>query len=123
MGPGALASFGANCDYGDEVVLQISAASLTNGEGTTFEPLLVGTTVDCDLPSGFGPGPAPETGDASCDGRVNSIDAALVLQFNARLIPLNDCLVEADINRDDRINSIDALIILQCSAGLSDLCV
>ena len=47
------------------------------------------------------------TGDASCDGSVNSIDAALILQFNAGFTTLN-CSENADVNRDGRVDSVDA---------------
>ena len=45
--------------------------------------------------------------------RVNSIDSALVLQFNARLINSLNCPENADVNQDGSINSRDAVIILQ----------
>ena len=67
-------------------------------------------------------------GDANCDGNVNSIDATIILQFDARLLgDVWPCrFVElilasqdaADVNGDSRINSLDALLILQLDAGL-----
>lgn len=60
------------------------------------------------------------TGDATCDGRVNSIDAALVLQFGAGLIESLPCQANADTNGDTFVNSIDAALILQYDAGLID---
>lgn len=60
-------------------------------------------------------------GDANCDQRVNSIDAALVLQFDAALISAFACTDQADINQDGRIDSRDAAAILQIDAGL--LCI
>jgi CSLREA domain-containing protein len=57
-------------------------------------------------------------GDANCDGHVNSIDAALVLQYGAGLLHTIACQSAADANRDGHINSIDAALILQYSAGL-----
>ncbi len=59
-------------------------------------------------------------GDASCDGNVNAIDAALILQYAARLLPSLDCSDVADTNRDGLINSIDAQLILQYYAGLME---
>jgi parallel beta-helix repeat protein len=58
---------------------------------------------------------APPLGDTNRDGRVNSIDAAVVLQHTAGLLGLPPC---GDVNRDGRTDSIDAALILQCSAGL-----
>ncbi len=62
------------------------------------------------------PTPPGQAGDANKDGTVNSIDAALVLQRTAGLLPsINP---NADVNGDGRIDSIDAALILQFVAGL-----
>ena len=57
-------------------------------------------------------------GDVNCDAAVNSIDAALVLQFDARLTASLACPEFADMNASQDINSIDAALILQRVAGL-----
>ena len=57
-------------------------------------------------------------GDADCDEDVDSIDAAHVLQFEARLLAEIACPDNADANHDGRVGPIDAAIILQISAGL-----
>lgn len=63
--------------------------------------------------------PPPDgTGDVNCDGSVDSIDAALVLQLGAGLIGALTCGENADANADGTINSIDAALILQFNAGL-----
>jgi len=62
--------------------------------------------------------PARPFGDASCDSVANSIDAALVLQYDAGLIDSLECQPSADVNGDGRVNSIDSALILQYSAGL-----
>lgn len=66
------------------------------------------------VPSGSSPG------DANCDGVVNSIDAALVLQYVAALVPSLGCQDAADANGSGAINSIDAFLVLQYNAGLID---
>jgi len=66
------------------------------------------------------PGPAAGSGDASCDGQVNAIDAAFVLQFSAVLLDELPCEDAADVNQDGTVNAIDASIVLQFSAGLID---
>ena len=60
----------------------------------------------------------PLYGDASCDGRVNSIDAAVVLQYSAGILPSLGCPANADVNGDGRANSLDSALILQYAAGL-----
>jgi hypothetical protein len=62
--------------------------------------------------------PPESKGDVDCDGDVDSIDAALVLQYDARLTATLPCLWNADVNHDGDINSIDGTIILQIAAGL-----
>jgi len=57
-------------------------------------------------------------GDVDCDGTVDSIDAAIVLQFVAGLYDFSRCPVTGDVNHDGRTDSVDAAIILQYSAGL-----
>jgi hypothetical protein len=64
------------------------------------------------------PGPVGLPGDANCDGNVDSIDAALILQFEAEILDSVPCPEDADSNDDGAINSIDAAIILQSGAGL-----
>ena len=62
-----------------------------------------------------------ETGpihDVDCDGSVNSIDAVLILQFDAGLIDTLACGWNADVNDDGLANAIDATLILQYDAGL-----
>ena len=62
--------------------------------------------------------PSGANGDVSCDGAVNDIDALLVLQYEADLIPALPCPESGDTNGDGAVNSIDALLILQLKAGL-----
>ncbi len=61
-------------------------------------------------------GGAPIKGDINADGKINSIDALLVLKSSVESIQLNDAeRAAADVNGDGKVNSIDALIILQIS--------
>jgi hypothetical protein len=59
-------------------------------------------------------------GDATCDGRVDSIDAAIVLQYTAALLGSLACPA-GDVNDDGRSDATDAAIILQHVAGLIPL--
>ena len=62
--------------------------------------------------------PLSERGDVNCDGETDSIDAALVLQFEARLIDALACQGAADVYEDGGVDSRDAGLILQIEAGL-----
>ncbi len=64
------------------------------------------------------PTPPGLPGDVNCQGGVNSVDSALVLQFGAGLVGHLSCEQNGDVNHDGRINSIDAALILQFVAGL-----
>lgn len=64
------------------------------------------------------PTPQWPPGDANVDGVTNVIDAAIVLQFVAGLVPsINPA---ADVNDDSVVDAIDAAIILQYTVGLID---
>lgn len=58
-------------------------------------------------------------GDVNGDGRLNSIDALIVLNASVQNLTLNpQQKILADMNSDSKINSIDALKILRKSVGL-----
>jgi hypothetical protein len=57
-------------------------------------------------------------GDANKDGRIDSIDASIVLQHDAGLYDLGPRFANADVNQDGEITSVDATIILQYNGGL-----
>ncbi len=100
-----------------------------------FAPKITPTPTASDTPTSTpavptdtpGPGtpeptatPAPNglIGDVNCDGEINAIDAAFILQFIAGLIDELPCPENADVNEDGATNTIDAALILQFSAGL-----
>ena len=90
--------------------------------GKALAPVPTPTTTRTPTPQAtVTPTPTPgrcqaSLGDANGDGRVNSIDAALILQFTAGLLP--SISPNADANQDGQTNSIDAAVILQFGAGL-----
>ena len=59
-------------------------------------------------------------GDANCDGQIDSIDATLVLQFEAGMIGQLKGGSLADVNLDGARNAIDSALILQLDAGIID---
>ena len=60
---------------------------------------------------------AAQRGDVNSDGKVNSSDALLVLQYSVGVIKKID-KTAADLNGDGKVNSSDALTILQISVGI-----
>lgn len=59
-------------------------------------------------------------GDANCDGVVNVVDAALMLQVGAGLIGGLPCQSNGDVSGDGTIDALDAALVLQFAAGLID---
>ena len=67
-----------------------------------------------------------KTGDLNDDGTANSVDALLVLFYDAGLskpsaAQANRWFANADVNCDTTVNALDATLILQAGAGLYDL--
>ena len=63
---------------------------------------------------------AQANGDVNCDGSVDPVDAALILQQTAGLINEMGCEFNGDVSRDGAISPIDAALILQFAAGIID---
>jgi len=59
-------------------------------------------------------------GDVDCTNEVDAIDATLLLQFDAELVPSLPCEFRGDVNVDEQINAVDAALVLQYVAGLLD---
>ena len=56
-------------------------------------------------------------GDVNANGSIDSVDAQLILQYVAALIPTLPSLVKGDPNEDGRVDALDALLVLQLEAG------
>lgn len=56
-------------------------------------------------------------GDADCNGTVTVLDAAVILQFDVRLLPALPCPQNADANDSGAVTIIDASLVLQYTAG------
>ena len=58
-------------------------------------------------------------GDVNNDGKVNVLDAVMVLRHDANIIKLDDSqLKAADVNNDDKVDVLDAVMILRYEAGI-----
>lgn len=90
-------------------------AAVANGSVTCSEEPQPTPTPTLPEPPGSLPG---LPGDVNCSGNTNSVDAALVLQYDAGLVDSMACAKNGDLNDDGDINAIDAAIILQEVAGL-----
>lgn len=62
--------------------------------------------------------PTKLLGDVNDDGLVESLDALLILQYDAALLGSLPNRGNGDVNLDENINSLDAALILQFIAGL-----
>jgi hypothetical protein len=116
MGTVQLGSITFRCDRTGATSLSISLQ--TFHDATDGDPMLINAqTIEGAVYCNPQAAP-PLMGDVNCDGRVSAIDAALVLQYTARLIRSLPCQDNGDVNGDGLINSIDAQLILQRVAGL-----
>lgn len=122
--PLAAIVFACNQQGATEVEVTLNVfADATPGEPTEIGAAVQNGVVTCTT-GGPAPTPTPTTGpvdaldgDVNCDGLVNSVDAALLLQFGAGFIDELPCPRNGDINGDGQANAVDASIILQIVAG------
>ena len=93
-----------SCDFGIE--------RLKGGDGYGNSFSLETAPLDARLKIEGTPAPL---GDVNGDGRVDNLDAAWVLQYDAML---RETIENGDVNSDRQTNSIDASLILRLDAGL-----
>ena len=111
----------------------------TPEEVTGFAPKITPTPTASDTPTSTptvltntpAPGETPEPtatpgangliGDVDCNGEINAIDAAFLLQFVTGLIDELPYPENADVNENGSTDTIDAALILQFSAGLLNM--
>ena len=104
------------CDRSPTLRITVDADAATPGESgwVDIENLVTGEVVQVHVDAE----PPTLPGDANCDGSVDPLDAASVLQYYVRLVPSLPCLANANVNASAGIDVVDALLILQFSAGL-----
>ena len=114
------ASFAAGSTIGQPLAGSSESASFQLDAG--FWSGVAGAIVAAPTPGPGDPTATPPPGgligDANCDGTVNAIDAAFILQFGAGLIGGLPCADLADANQDGDVSAIDAALVLQFGAGL-----
>ncbi len=96
--------------------LTVDAVSIGSLLGDSMDTRGIGAEVNINGAGCADPGRL--RGDANCNGTVNAIDSAIVLQIGAGLLGELSCSGNADVNRDGSISSVDAALILQFVAGL-----
>ena len=96
---------------GVSTILWLGGVGVGSGPLDLIRPLKNGASVTCRPKSG-------QLGDIDCSGAVDSVDAALLLQFHAGLLEPLGCDYQGDMTQDGRLDSRDALLILQLDAGL-----
>ncbi|MDP3769023.1 MAG: dockerin type I repeat-containing protein, partial [Dehalococcoidia bacterium] len=85
--------------------------------GAPGEPTPTATSTPTNTPT---PTATPEkaAGDVNDDGQVTSVDAALVLQLAAGLVPSLPNEPSGDVDLNGSLTAVDAALILQFVAGL-----
>lgn len=105
-----------NGHYVDVTVIEATGTTAPQpSETTTEDPKPSETTTEPPVTT-------VKLGDVTGDGKVNAVDARIVLRTGAKLETLEgDKAIAADVNKDGKINAVDARKILRVSAQLETL--
>lgn len=110
--------FGRPVDGDGDGSEECDIGSIEVGTKPTSTPTL--TSAASPTPTTTATATLKRRGDVNCNQSVDSIDAALILQYVASIVHSLPCLESGDVTKDHRIDAIDALLILQFVAGLID---
>jgi hypothetical protein len=88
---------------------------MMNADGSDLTVLIAGP--DDDFSADWQPLSTP-SGDADCNGTVNSVDPLKDLRHVASLPPDPDCINAGNVDCDFDIDSVDSLFILRYVAQL-----
>ena len=92
----------------DDTFQAIGIGRAQDADGYWYLVMDVGGVVDASIAGG----------DVDCNGRVDTVDASLILQRAAGLVTALDCETEADADSSGTVDATDALLVLQYAAGL-----
>ncbi len=101
----------------DDTVVSVSA----DGVITALKPgkVTITVTINGDIHKTLTIEVPSILGDINYDGRIDSADASLALEYNVNNKALDEKQIAlADVNQDGRVNSQDASLILQMNVGL-----
>jgi len=121
-GDSVLAQVDVRCEQPGSSPLELEVVGLFDATIGDPQPIDAEIT-DGKITCASGPSPTPLSnfwGDVDCDFVVSAVDALLVLQIVAALLPTAPCMHNGDVLPNDGLNSIDGVLILQFSAGIID---
>ncbi len=106
------------------ITILLAVLALTAGQLLGLGPAAAPAAQADAFIGGAGLGPKAMLGDVDKNGEVDSIDALLILQFDAGIIyppPYpEEYYQRADANQDGFVSVLDVSLILQFHAGLID---
>jgi len=98
----------------------VASRSVLTGDQAGDLRLVIQTSDASSWNFGVSIGTGVLVGDVDCNGVVDPVDAALILQFVAGMVNSLPCPQNGDVDENGSTASTDAALILQFSAGIID---